>query len=466
MEPTTRLHVSGYRFLVRRTEHALVRGDARMLDDPLRAQSISLVSGAVLAAVAVAVCTILALVKPAGDVGDAVILMVRDSGAMYVRIDGVLHPVFNLASARLIAGMPDEPRAVDRRAVDRARRGPRVGIPGAPESIPVPLTVEESSWTVCDDARGETIVIAGEIADGAVASGSSTLVTPSEGSAAATYLLYGGRRARVDLRHPAVVRALHLENVVPRTISGAVLSAIPEAPDIVPPRIAEAGEPGPPILGGYPVGSVLRVPRVNAEPDSPPDYFVVLATGVQRIGEVAADLIRYTDSRVGEQIPTVAPDAVGALPVLDTLPVASFPERAGVIDVPVVCANWRADPAGGDSATAVLLGDSVPVINRPVALAQADAGGPAVDAVSVPEGRSVFARSVALTGGGQSAAPQFLVTDAGVRYGIRDSEAAGSLGLTGAAQPAPWPVLSVLPPGPELSRSAASAVRDGLIGPP
>ena len=48
-QPTTRLHVSGYRFLVRRMEHALVRGDTRMLDDPQRAQSLSFAAGGLLA---------------------------------------------------------------------------------------------------------------------------------------------------------------------------------------------------------------------------------------------------------------------------------------------------------------------------------------------------------------------------------------------------------------------------------
>ena len=61
---TNRLQVSGYRFLVRRMEHALVRGDIRMLDDPLRAQSLSLAAGCVLAAIAVAVCAVLALFQP------------------------------------------------------------------------------------------------------------------------------------------------------------------------------------------------------------------------------------------------------------------------------------------------------------------------------------------------------------------------------------------------------------------
>jgi len=462
-------------------EHALVRGDTRMLDDPLRAQSISLAAGAVLASIAVVVCTILAFLRPAGDLGDAPIVVVRDTGALYVRLGEVLHPVFNLASARLIAGTPADPYVVSQQAVDSARRGTQVGIPGAPQQIATPLSAEESAWTVCDDARGETIVVAGRIADGTVTSGVGVLVTPRDVRSATTYLLYDGRRARVDLRHPAVVRALRLEGSVPQPISAAVLAAIPEAPEIMPPHIPEAGSPGPRTMGGHPVGAVLKVHRTKADSDGSTDYFVVLAEGVQRIGEVTADLIRYTDSRVGEQIPTVAPHVVGALPIIDTLPVTTFPERmsplptypeqplaehAGVSHVRVICAHWRADPIGRAPSTTVLVGDEPPLISRPVELAQADAEGPAVDAVSMPPGRNAFGRSVGLTGGGQSTGSLFLVTDSGVRYGIPNSETARILGLTDTAQPAPWPILAVLPQGPELSRSGASVDRDVIVAAP
>ena len=44
-KPTTRWQVSGYRFLVRRMEHALVRRDVRMLHDPMRSQSRAYAAG-------------------------------------------------------------------------------------------------------------------------------------------------------------------------------------------------------------------------------------------------------------------------------------------------------------------------------------------------------------------------------------------------------------------------------------
>lgn len=466
MQPTTRLQVSGHRFLVRRMEHALVRGDPRMFDDPLRAQSISLTGSVVLATVAAVVCAVLALVRPSGEAGDAVIVMVRDTGATYVRLNDVLHPVFNLASARLLAGTAADPKTVSRQAVDNAQRGPLLGIPGAPDDIGPPLAAAESRWTVCDDAAGETLVIAGPIDDGAMASESSVLVTQRDAGAAATYLLYDGRRARVDLRHPAVVRALRLDGRTPQPISAAVLSAIPESPEIVAPRVPNAGSRGPGSLGGLPVGSVLRVSRVGSVNADADDYYVVLSDGVQRIGEVTADLIRYTDYRVGGQIPAVAPNLIGTLPARDTLQVNTFPQRSDVRSARVVCAHWAADPDIPGPPAAVLSGDAVPSLNPEVRLAQADGDGPAVDAVSVPAGRSAYVRSVGLTGGGLSAGPTFLVTGAGVLYGIRDGEAAASLGLTAPAQPAPWSMLSVLPRGPELSRSAASVARDGYLASP
>ncbi|KRE25354.1 type VII secretion protein EccB [Mycobacterium sp. Soil538] len=459
-QPTTRLQVSGHRFLVRRMEHALVRGDAGMLDDPLRAQSMSLAAGAVLTAVAVAACAVLAVFRPAGDVGDAAVVMVRESGALYVRVDDTLHPVPNLTSAWLIAGNAAPPRVVAQDAVDRARRGAQMGIPGAPQHIPAPMLSAESSWTVCDDGTATT-VIAGPLADGVAPPERGVLVRPLGAGAALTYLLYGGRRARVDLRHPAVVRALHLDHVEPQLVSPAVLSAIPEAPAIAAPHIPDRGTAGPVRLRDRPVGTVVAVPGAGRGPD----LFVVLAGGLQRVGEVAADLIRYTDERVGE-VAVVSPDLVGELPVVDTLPVGTYPHRAGVSRASAVCARWQPAPGGSASHTSVLVGDTVPVRDGAVTLAQADGPGPAVDAVAVPRGRSAFVQSVALGSGPDSVGPLFLLTDAGVLFGLENTDTAARLGLPLPAARAPWPVLAVLPRGPDLSNRAASTRRDVVAARP
>jgi type VII secretion protein EccB len=453
---TTRLQVSGYRFLLHRMEHALVRGDVRMLDDPLRAQSLSLTAGCVLAVIAIAGCAILAFVRPQGTLGSASIVMTRESGALYVRIGDTMHPALNLASARLIAGNPANPEVVGESAIANAKGGSTVGIPGAPATIGNPLNGDESGWTVCDDATIST-VIAGRIRV-RLDSGRTVLVTPQTESAAATYLLYGGWRARVDLRNHAVVRALQLDGVAPRPVSRALLDAIPEAPQIVAPHIPGAGSPGPAQLRGFTVGTVVRVIRAEAT-----DYYVVLTNGVQRIGEVAADLIRFTDSQRGREIITVAPDIVGAVPMVDDLPVTTFPDHGGVAHSAVVCAQWWPAAAGAGTNTALLVGNSLPLDGAtPVNLAQADGQGANVDSVFMPRGRSAYVRASGITGEGSSTGALYLINDSGIVFGLHDDDTAKRLGLPGAVVPAPWPVLARLPRGPELSVQAASVVRDSI----
>jgi type VII secretion protein EccB len=443
---TSGIQVSGYRFLVRRTEHALVRGDVRMLDDPLRAQSLSLVAGCVLAVIAVAVCAVLAFLRPSGDVGSAVIVMTRESGALYVRIGDSMHPALNLASARLIAGVTDEPELVSASALDRTKRGSLVGIPGAPDIIATPLGADESVWTVCDDATGSTTVLAGQTSarlDGS----QSALVTARGESGAMTYLLYDGRRARLDLRNHAVVRALKLDGVVPRPVSRSLLDAVPEVPGIAPPSIPGLGAPS--VLPGLPVGTVVGLTRAGSA-----EYYVALAKGVQRVGEVAADLIRFTYS-LRRDIVAVAPALIGRVPSVGELPVATFPDRGGVTDSSVLCTQ----------PGALLVGDSLPVDGdrAVVELAQADAAGPAVDGFAMPADRCAFVRAAGISGAGAATGAQYLVDDLGVLFGIRDADAAERLGLTNPV-PAPWALLAHLPRGPELSVQSASVRRDS-VGP-
>jgi type VII secretion protein EccB len=249
-------------------EHALVRRDFRMHDDVLRTQSRSLAAGCVVAALAMAVCVILALMRPQGAIGAAPIVMARESGAMYVRIDDTLHPVLNLASARLAAGAAASPVMVGEAEIARAKRGPQVGIAGAPTTVGAPLS--EQSWTVCDGDRTVVIVGATQSATDRLDRSRGVLVTPRDEPAAPIYLLYDGLRAEVDLRSNAVVRALRLDGVVPLPVSRALLDLVPEAPPIVVPAIARLGTPGG--LRGIAVGTVVRVARAESA-----EFYVVLA---------------------------------------------------------------------------------------------------------------------------------------------------------------------------------------------
>lgn len=439
-------------------EHALLRGDISMRSDPMRAQSLSFIAGCVLAVVAIAICAILAFLRPDAAVGNAAIVMARESGALYVRVGDTLHPVLNLASAHLVAGSATNPQSVNAARIYSAKRGPLLGIPGAPAVIAKPLSVEESAWTICDDTT--TTLIAGR-SDELVRDDRqpSVLVTARSEGAAATYLLYDGRRAEVDLRNPGVVWALRLDGIEPRPVSSSLLDAIPEAPPIAAPHIPGAGLPS--AVSGMQVGAVLRVTRADSD-----DYFVVLADGVQRIGEVAANLIRSLDSQGGRDIPAVSPGAISGSANIESLPVSTYPRRAGrtlgARDGGVLCAGWLADGA----RTVLWLGDSSPTDVNTTLLAQGDGEGPAIDSVVMPSGRSAYVRAASLALESDGSGPLYLVTDGGVLFGIRDEDTAKMLGLQGDPVAAPWPLLSRLPRGPELNRDSALIVRDSVALPP
>ena len=97
---TTRAQVNGYRFLLRRLEHALIRRDSRMIHDPMRSQVQALLVGFVICVLVVGACAALAIFKPSPSLGNSTIITSQSSGALYVRFNNELHPVLNLASAR------------------------------------------------------------------------------------------------------------------------------------------------------------------------------------------------------------------------------------------------------------------------------------------------------------------------------------------------------------------------------
>lgn len=438
-QPTTKLAASGHRFLTRRLETALLGGDVDSPHDPVRAQSMSMVAGALLATVVIAVAVVLAFLRPQPTLGDAPIALDRESGALYVRVGDTMHPVLNLASARLIAGSDATPVAVSAAALATVPRGALLGIPGAPAVIAPPLTPEESGWTVCDGSS-QTIVIAGALAPPAAEP--MLLLNAANEPTAPSYLVYDGRRAAVDLGDPAVVRALRLDGVVPLPVSAGLLNLIPESAAITAPSVPS----GATVLEGFTAGSVVVV---GAE------YFVLLPDGVQRIGQVAADLLRSADSRDDTQPVAVAPDVMARLPVVESLSVTTFPDAVsaaptGAAGPTTVCARWSPD-----GATASWLTDTLPASST-TALAQADGSGPAVDGIHLPGNRSAFVTVAGL----------HLVTETGVSFGIADETAAEHLGLTAPAVPAPSAVLRLLPRGPELSRTNALVAYDTVgVGP-
>lgn len=469
--PTTKWQVGGYRFLVRRMEHALVRRDVRMLHDPMRSQSRALAVGLVVACLGLAGCAALALLRPQDKIGDAVIVVGKDSGAMFVRVEDTFHPVLNLASARLIVGRPDDPVMVKESELDGRTRGALVGIPGAPSSLPHDPDGTSVPWTVCD-----TLASVGSVAGTSVLAGDPRYdddITPLGDTDAflwrtddGTFLVYNGVRARVDLADRAVVRALGLESAEPSDVSAALANTIPVVPDITPPLVPLAGELPPYDIGGKTIGSVVKVSGVDVR------YYVVLRDGIQSVSEATAQLITFADSQGSPEIESLNPDDLQPAQTVRGLEVDTFPATAPtVVDggaKPVSCLSWipQAAPDGGPTAQLVASsGRALPVDDsaRPVRLAQADGGGPAADEVYVAQGAGGFVTTTGIAPTSVRTDASFFVADTGVRFGVADADAATALGF-GIPSSAPWQIVELLGRGPTLSREAALTAHDG-VGP-
>jgi type VII secretion protein EccB len=487
---TTRAQVNGYRFLIRRLEHALIRADSRMIHDPMRGQMRALVVGLVVAVLISGAAGVLAFFKPAPSMGDAQILLSKSNGSLYVRIGDRLHPVLNVASARLISGRSDVPKQVDDKFLNTLPLGPAVGIVGAPTSIHGGDDLETSSWTVCDTTATpgvgvttgspsvETTVLANDPVltdDIRVADASQMILARSDG---AVFLVYDGVRAPIDVSDAVVAGALHLGGQQPRDVSPGLLNAFPLVDPIVPVTIPDAGTPAPYLPPEHPIGSIVTMVDSRGE-----QLYLVLRDGLQPISQGAADIVRYSDQRSNSTAPTaISPAVLSRVPVVHTLNVdhypASSPRLVDVAPDSVVCMSWQRANSAAQATNRLLIGHRLPLPNgaQPVRLASADGAGPGVDDVYLTPGTGEFVQSTGSAPDSRAAGQLFYVSDTGLRFHVSDRATAAALGAKGfkenpesaeeTPQRAPWPVLALLPAGPELSQQAALIAHDGMAADP
>lgn len=172
MLPTTKAQVSGHKFLRRRVEHGVVTGDIRMIHDPLATRRRALIFGTVATVLIGAGAAVLAWLSPEPDPGDAVIVR-SEHGQLYTLLDGRYHPTTNLASARLLAGSPEDPVAIGADNLAQRPHGIPVGIVDAPNNLPTADDLADaadsgdtgasapSPWAGCIDfATGTLSVVA------------------------------------------------------------------------------------------------------------------------------------------------------------------------------------------------------------------------------------------------------------------------------------------------------------------
>ncbi|MEV6280165.1 type VII secretion protein EccB [Nocardia sp. NPDC051832] len=496
----TKHQVSGWRFLLRRIEHALVRRDTSMRDDPGRGRSTALSIGFALACVVIAGAAVLAFFKPAKTMGNARIVADKETGALYVRVDDRLHPALNLTSARLIIGSPDKPVQVSRAELAKFPRGPWVGISGAPGHI-VDGADRDSSWAVCDTTpRGgaainprtglpttlgpeapSTVIGAKLRVDG----DATRMLGPDEArlvrAEGTTWLIYadterGVVRAAIDLASAPVLMALGIATDAPvLPASRGLIDAIPEVPPIRVPELPGLGEMITFPTGlTVPVGSILTV----SVPDRDASYYLVSNSGVVQVSSVLAGMIRLGD--VGEKTQTgwVGPGLVAATLRPGGWPgTANFPTRpVRILDpssLPVTCLHWARSGSEQQAVTTLVVGRRLPLSteeqSRTVSLVTAAASrGRTADSAYLPRDTGQFVQVTGMDPASPLRESLFWISDSGVRYGIEAGDRASDLEQTLRALalqspvPAPWSIVSLFAVGPTLSQRDARIQHDGL----
>ncbi|KUI36216.1 type VII secretion protein EccB [Mycobacterium sp. GA-2829] len=482
---TSRLQVTAHYFWNRRNAAALSHHGVRLEYDPEQRRSAALILGFTFTLLAVALMFLLSWFKPAGQVGKSDILADRDTGAIYVLVDGRLHPALNLTSARLVAGQANNPTFVKANELAKYPQGPTVGIVGAPAAMPI-RGGGASQWTVCDTApvatptksAGTTPVVTAIAGPLTVGQRSAPLAMPRAILATyngKSYVIWDGHRSEIDLGNKAVALALGVDSASPQPIplSKALFDAIPATDPLVIPAVPRAGEPAPwNIAPGAVIGSVLEARDLQQQGGT--TLYVVLPNGIQRISPFVATLLRSANS-YGDVAPiAVAPDKLAPLPVVDSLPVSFYPStRLQLVDTTVegtTCLTWAKGATDRSADIAVLSGQGLPIPvgadNQVLRLIKDVRDPNAVEADQVYIGRGatnlVTVTSAAPTAGSRESL--WWLSDQGVRYGLElNDESLKALGVAPAnAAQAPWPLIRVFAPGPALSRQDALTQHDSL----
>ncbi|WP_063047743.1 type VII secretion protein EccB [Nocardia pseudovaccinii] len=496
----TKHQISGWRFLLRRIEHALVRRDASMVDDPQRGRSTALSIGIALACVMVAGAAVLAFFKPAKQVGNSNIVSEKDSGALFVRLNNRLYPALNLTSARLILGTAENPVPVSRDVLAKYPRGPWVGIPGAPGTI-VDSGTRDSSWTICDttfigsaapvnQSTGLPTTASSAVRTTAIG-GSLTVDGDSIRTLGAdearlvrngndTWLLYndgekGVVRAAISLADSAVTLALGIDPTTPvPNASSGLIDATPEVPPVRVPDVPGAGGSTTLTSGlSVTVGSVLSM----STPDRGASYYLVSQSGLVQVSAVLAAIVRNADSHGMPATTAVGPDIITANMRPGAWPgTADYPARPVKIVDPtrfgVSCYHWSRDNGDPNARTELLVGRQLPLTTgdqvRVVDLVTApSSGGATADSAYLPGSSGRF---VQVTGADPTSPLReslYWISDSGVRYGIdvgtgdNGNQTLTALGLRSPV-PAPWSIVSMFAVGPVLSQKDARVQHDGI----
>ncbi|GLY20166.1 type VII secretion protein EccB [Kineosporia sp. NBRC 101677] len=459
--------VQAHMFVMGRLSSGLLRLEPDGLDQPVTRTSRGALGGILVAALVCLVVALFGFVVPGGNTKwqkSGTLVLVEDTGARYLSIDGVLHPVHNLTSARLLAGGNLTVSSVKSKSLREAPRGPAVGVAGAPDSLPAPENLDGQVWTACATwsvqatgivKPGLSLVIGAPPQGTGVNKESAIAVAGPDGH---EYLLWNGSRLRLrsskDVRQAIGAGAAELPPV-----SAAFLGVVPAGPDLGVPVTPRAGQAGP-TLAGQPT----RIGQLFA--DSRQSHYLLTSEGLVALTPLLFALYR-ADSRTQAEayggqaiaVKQLGPGDVSQhlnpeqLQETGNLP-ATVPEIVSPASTQALCAEARMT-AGGTITSFVVTEPTAPAGSPPEAGSAITPSCLPAQYIQVDPGHGVLAAD--MLPGGTTGSAYHLVTDSGVKYALASEDAMAALGYApDQAMTVPGAWLNLLPTGPVLDDRAHS----------
>ncbi|WP_071288888.1 type VII secretion protein EccB [Mycolicibacterium llatzerense] len=472
---TTKVQLSGYRLLVRQIEQAFSSRTTMMLRSPLSSQTLTFIVGFFLACLVPAVGFFVSYMSPKANRNDAEMVMTK-SGGYYVMFDGALHPVTNLASARLIVGKPDQPKIVKDDSLTSDDRGKLMGVPSGPNNLAT-RPDDTAKWSVCDkhtddsdlsltktDSLSTTLFAGTDSMSPAVSAllPNDAVVVKRPAGPDQLWLVRAGTRVAVGTQDMATRAALGLTPEVAAAaipISDGLFNALPAAPALTTPYIANRGQVNP-ALPQLLNGDII----ITSAVDGTRKYQVALDDGVQAINEFVAQLLVNTGSK---EVTTLDRSTVAAAPLSSNIDLTRYPDHAPIYRAPhVLCWTWQRGIKDLRATESVLTGEALPIIEgragKPVELLKSTGTGTTASASVTKPGLGWFVRVTGVDPTSHAQEQLLWIDDTGVRYfiGVDDQgkydSTVKALGIGGHEPlPIPWSIAKLYAPGSTLSQQAA-----------
>jgi len=471
--PSRRDQVQSYQFFVQRMTSALVARDPDPAVAPFRRLGAAGLGGIMVAVLVLGAVGIFGFIVPGGATkwreGDSVILE-KETGARYLFRDGRLHPVLNYASALLALEAPAATLSVSRNSLVGVARGPRIGIPHAPDALPDPERMLSGPWTLCSQsARDEagdlvatTVLTVGRRPEGGREPGDTALLARDSRSER-LFLVWRDHRHEIT-NERIVLEGLTMRSEPVVTVGGAWLNALPAGEPIGTRQVPGRGEPSTALPDAV-TGQVYVVESQNGSRQ----YYLAERERLAPLTQLQADVL-FADPATRAAYPGGTPQAIPinadtAVSAPQVPPAAEggprAPEQRPEVarlagEQPAVCAGYEP----GQHEPRLLLDAVVQPVREPVRTAEQTADGiPLADRVVIEPGFGVLV--AAMPSPEAPAGILNLITDLGYRYPLASDAVPAMLGY-GEIEPVHLPASLVvrLPSGPALDPVTAKRAVD------